>query len=100
MAKKRHHTVSEFLLGRFAHDDGKVCQLDIGTGANKRISPNDATVVKHFYSIDIDDGKRSPEVEDALGKIESVAAPGSRRSQPATFCRRGGKGWSSLTSSR
>ena len=59
MAKKRHHTVSEFLLGRFAHDDGKVCQLDIGTGANKRISPNDATVVKHFYSIDIDDGKRS-----------------------------------------
>ena len=75
MAKKRHHTVSEFLLGRFAHDDGKVCQLDIGTGANKRISPNDATVVKHFYSIDIDDGKRSPEVEDALGKIESAAAP-------------------------
>lgn len=36
--------------------------------------PTHATIEKHFYSIDIG-GRRDPVVEEALGKIESVAAP-------------------------
>lgn len=77
MSAVRHHTVARFLLERFAVDRGKgvkVCQLDKTTGRPRQVSPRDATVEKHFYSIDID-GRRDPAVEEALGKIESVAAP-------------------------
>jgi hypothetical protein len=43
-------------------------------GRPKQISPRDATISKHFYSIDIAAG-RSQAVEEALGQVESVAAP-------------------------
>lgn len=44
------------------------------TGANRQVSPRDTTVRKHFYSIDVDEG-RDPAVEAVLEKIETVAAP-------------------------
>src|SRR5207245_1774871 len=74
----RHHTVSRFLLGRFAQEGPsgrRVCQLEVGTGRPRQVSPRDATVAKHFYSIDIADGERSTVVEEVLGLIENVAAP-------------------------
>src|SRR4051812_17316078 len=77
MSAVRHHTVASFLLGRFARDTAsgrRVCQLDKATGAPVQVSPRDATVVKHFYSFEFD-GVRHPLLEDALGKIESSAAP-------------------------
>jgi hypothetical protein len=73
----RHHTVSRFLLDRFARvtDNGRlVCQLETASGATAQISPRDATIVKHFYSVDTDDGFDSA-VEDAIARIESGAAP-------------------------
>src|SRR4051812_30024393 len=77
MAAKRHHTVSRFLLERFARvtDHGvRICQLEVGRGATRQVSPGDAAVRTHFYSIDVE-GKRSPIVEDAVGKVESITAP-------------------------
>jgi hypothetical protein len=77
MSAVRHHTVSRFLLGRFARETphgARVCQLEIATGRPRQIGPRDATIRKHFYSIDIDAG-RSPAVEEALGMIENGAAP-------------------------
>jgi Protein of unknown function (DUF4238) len=77
MSAVRHHTVARFLLERFAVDRGRgprVCQLDKRTGRPRQVGPRDATIEKHFYSIDID-GRRDPVVEETLGKIENVAAP-------------------------
>jgi hypothetical protein len=73
----RHHTVARFLLDRFARDTDRcrrICQLEIPGEDPKQISPRDATISKHFYSIDIAEG-RSQAVEEALGQVESVAAP-------------------------
>lgn len=77
MSAVRHHTVSSFLLGRFARETdrgSRVCQLEKATGSAIQVSPRDATVVKHFYSFDFD-GTRHPLLEAALGKVESGAAP-------------------------
>ena len=78
MSSIRHHTVPRFLLGDFAVDGDKgsrVCQLDVGTGRPRQVSPRDAEVAKHFYSIDIDGGARSTAVEETIGLVESTAAP-------------------------
>jgi hypothetical protein len=75
--KARHHTISTFLIDRFARTTGRgrlVCQLEKKTGANVWVSPRDATVRKHFYSIEVG-GERLPDVENALAQIESMAAP-------------------------
>jgi hypothetical protein len=77
MAARRHHTVTRFLLDRFARDTDKgrlVCQLDKTLGATKQISPRDATIVKDFYSVETDDGL-DPAVENALADIEGATAP-------------------------
>ena len=74
---KRHHTVSRFLVDRFARDTPqgrRVCQLEITTGRTAQVGPRSVAVSKHFYSIDIA-GERSPVVEETLGKVEDVAAP-------------------------
>jgi uncharacterized protein DUF4238 len=73
----RQHTVSRFLLDRFARDTPKgrrFCQLEVPNGRPRQISPRIATIRKHFYSIDIDGG-RDPIVEQTLGRIEDAAAP-------------------------
>jgi hypothetical protein len=50
--------------------------LEKSTGRNRQVSPRDATVRRHFYSVDVDDGGRdSGGVEAVLGTIESAAAP-------------------------
>jgi uncharacterized protein DUF4238 len=73
----RHHTVASFLLSRFASKTTtgtRVCQLEKTTGAAFQVSPRDVTVLKHFYSFDIE-GVRHPLLEKALARIESAAAP-------------------------
>jgi hypothetical protein len=75
---RRHHTVSRFLVDRFAwdaNDRRRLCQLEVASGRNMHVGTRDATVVNHFYSIDIDNGERSSAVEEALGQVEGVAAP-------------------------
>jgi hypothetical protein len=46
----------------------------MASGKTTLVSPRDATVVKHFYSLDVD-GARHPLLEDALAKVENAAAP-------------------------
>jgi hypothetical protein len=85
---RRHHTVSAFLLDRFARDttEGRrVCMLEKATGRPRQLSPRNATVRKHFYSLDVDDGRRDPAVEDVLAKIEAIAAPLVRRLEAGEF---------------
>jgi hypothetical protein len=77
MASARHHTVSAFLLDRFARETERgrrVCMLEKATGRPRQVSPRDAAVQKHFYSLDTDAG-RDAGVESVLGVIESEAAP-------------------------
>jgi len=77
MSAVRHHTVPSFLLGRFARETARgtrVCQLETASGTAVQVSPRDATVVKHFYSLDVD-GTHYPLLEEALAKVENGAAP-------------------------
>jgi Protein of unknown function (DUF4238) len=75
---KRHHTVSYFLVSDFARDTPKgarVCQLEVASGGNRQISPKDAAVYKHFYTLVIEESKRSDVIERALATIEAASAP-------------------------
>ena len=66
MPGRRHHTVSFFLLNHFARqtDRGpRICQLDVDSGQPRQISPRDATVSKHFYSVLDDNQERTEFVE-------------------------------------
>lgn len=76
---RRHHTVPEFFLRRFA--DGDFIQLaprdDLGRAF--RTNVDNALVQSHFYSIDTDEG-RSPDVETFLAShVEGPAARALRR---------------------
>jgi hypothetical protein len=78
VAGVRHHVVSAFLLERFARDTQRgrlVAMLDKATGKPTCVSPRDAAVRRHFYSIDVDEAQRDPGIEEVLSKIESIAAP-------------------------
>lgn len=55
-----------------------MCQLETATGIATHVSPRDATVIKHFYSLDLD-GTPHPLLEEALAKVENGAAPIIRR---------------------
>lgn len=76
--RARHHTVSAFLLENFSRDAAngrRVAMLAKATGRVIQVSPRDAAVRKHFYSLDVDEGRRDDAVEVALSEIENVAAP-------------------------
>jgi HAMP domain-containing protein len=49
--------------------------LEKATGRPRHVSPRDATVRRHFYSIDVDEGRRDVAVEEVLSVIENAAAP-------------------------
>lgn len=79
----RHHTISAFLLERFARDTKRgraVAMLDKTTGKPTSVSPRDAAVRRHFYSIDVDDGQRDTGVEGAISQLNRILRlrPGSR----------------------
>ena len=59
--------------------------LDKATGRPTPVSPRDASVRKHFYSLDVDEGRRDPAVEEVLSLIESVAAPLVARVEKGEF---------------
>jgi hypothetical protein len=55
----RQHTVSAFLLDAFARDTERgrlVAMLDKRSGTPKNVGPRGATIRRHFYSIDVDNG--------------------------------------------
>jgi Protein of unknown function (DUF4238) len=88
MAAKRHHTVSAFLLERFVRDTSsgrRVSMLEKRTGRPTSVSPRDATVRKHFYSLDTDDGTRDAAIESVLSLVEGIAAPHVSRVESGDF---------------
>lgn len=73
--RRRHHTVPRFHLRGFASDDGMLRQVDLITGDQRRVSIADASVLKDFYTILLDDGSRSDVWERRLADIENRVAP-------------------------
>lgn len=72
---RRHHLVPRFLLRRFANEDERLIAYDRANGGRRVVlSVSDATVQCGFYDVPAGDGM-SGEIEDALGQLESMAAP-------------------------
>ena len=76
---KRHHTVPEFYLRRFAVDGNVQVALRDDLRKSFPQSIGNATVQKHFYSIDTD-AERSTEVEAFFANVvEPLGARSIRR---------------------
>lgn len=73
--KRRHHTVPRFHLRGFASADGMLRQIDLRTGDHRSVSIGDASVMKDFYTVVLDDGSRSDEWEERLAEVENHVAP-------------------------
>jgi hypothetical protein len=71
---RRQHTVSKFYLQGFANEDGRIKRIDLSKGDEIVMSIADASVVKDFYSVELDDGTLSDYFEHAFGDLEGVAA--------------------------
>lgn len=69
---RRHHLVPKFYLRRFARNEQiRVRSRDLTKSFINSIS--DASVRTHYYSVELSDGTRSPQVEQALAKVEGAA---------------------------
>lgn len=73
--KRRHHTVPRFHLRGFASESGMLRQIDLRTGDHRSVSIGDASVIKNFYTVVLDDGSRSDEWEERLAEVENQVAP-------------------------
>jgi hypothetical protein len=73
--RKRHHTVPRFHLRGFASEAGLLRQVDLRTGMRMLVGVSDASVVKDFYTVEMDDGTRSDVWERRLADAESRVAP-------------------------
>lgn len=77
---KGHHTVAQMLLSRFA-EKGQVRLVSRTNLADAHPSSvGDALKVRHFYTLDLQDGSRSTELESrGLSRLEGDAASAIRR---------------------
>lgn len=74
----RHHTVPRFYLERFADRRGQLMRVALPGDRRHRVSINDASVVRDFYTIYTDDGP-SDEFEKVLASVEAEAATAFRK---------------------
>jgi hypothetical protein len=74
MAGPDQHTVPRFFLERFAKDH-KLKAVSRDLVRSTRVSPKSATVEGDFYTLRDADGNPDYKVENALGRLESDAAP-------------------------
>ena len=82
---RRQHTVSRFYLRGFAAGGRTLIRVPLDDPARShRISVDDATVMRDFYTLEDIDGGLDDFFEHAFGEIESEAAPALRRAlEPA-----------------
>ena len=73
--KKRHHTVARFYLEGFSDAEGFLWQYPRDGASPKLVQPSNAAVGKRFYSIQDSTGRWNNQIEDALARLESEAAP-------------------------
>jgi hypothetical protein len=76
--KRRHHTVPQFHLRRFANEQGHLIRVELPGSKRDRVSVRDATVEKYFYSRELPDGSWTASAEDRLAEIETRAADALR----------------------
>ncbi len=78
MPGKRQHYVPRFLLRRFAIDpaDKKsyIYRLEKSTGRPLRVNPLNEAVIGRYYRIVLDDGTVIDAADEALDRIEAMAA--------------------------
>ena len=71
--------VPRFHLRGFAGENQMLRQIDLQTGTYRNVSIGDASVIKDFYTVELEDGTRSDEWEKRFGEVESRVAPRVRR---------------------
>jgi hypothetical protein len=71
---RRQHTVSKFYLQGFANEDARIKRIDLTNGDEIVMSTADASVVRDFYSVELDDGTVSDYYEHAFAKLEGSAS--------------------------
>jgi hypothetical protein len=73
---KRHHFIPQFYLKYFCNDkDGKIWVHDRLVGKSYATATVNCSVIKYFYSFELDDGARDDSHESALAMIETKVAP-------------------------
>jgi hypothetical protein len=73
---KRHHTVSQFYLRRFADVDHQVMRVPLNADAKShRVSITNVAVESYFYQAELPDGSVTPEIEKRLSAMESEWGP-------------------------
>ncbi len=75
--KKKHHFIPQFYLRRFAsiEPDEKIWTYDIELEEGRTSTIENTAYEKYLYSVTLENGQRSDEVEDFFSKIEAKAAP-------------------------
>lgn len=76
--KRRNHTVNKLYLRRFADDRGLLTRVTLPGEVRVPISVDDATVVKNFYVVQLDDRSESDEAEDLFSMVEGNAVAAIR----------------------
>jgi hypothetical protein len=76
--KRRNHTVNKSYLRRFADDRGRLTRVTLPGDVRVQVSISDATVVKNFYVVQLDDGSESDEAEDLFSVVEGNAVAAIR----------------------
>ncbi len=72
--RKRQHTVSKFYIRGFADEREQTLRVELPGDRSHRMTINDASVIKDFYTVDLPDGTKSDYFERAFGEIEGAAA--------------------------
>lgn len=73
--KKRHHFVPQFYLSNFAGEDGQVWTYDMESASVRSSTVENTAYEKYLYSVTLEDGKRTDDLENLISDIESKAAP-------------------------
>ena len=76
--KRRNHTVNKSYLRRFADTRGCLKRITLPGDVQVTVSIDDATVVKNFYVVQLDDGSESDEAEDLFSAVEGNAVTAIR----------------------
>lgn len=71
---RRQHTVSKFYLKGFADDRDQISRIQLPGEPRIKLSINDATVIKDFYSLELPNGERTDMFEKLFAEIEGPAS--------------------------
>jgi uncharacterized protein DUF4238 len=79
---KRQHFVPQLMLREFSREVGGkhyLYQLDVRSGAPRRVKVEDAASRRYYYAVTNEDGTRNNRIEGFLAVVEGHAAPALQR---------------------